>query len=983
MRIPGISLDGLDDRVDEFVALCLKASQRVATRAAKSLPGTSAAHVSLDDLNVVPVLWAAELDKTILPAALGFFLSASDRQADLIRRAQKEAAGLVAAVIAPEPGDFADYTIASESDAAQTYLAGARNRLVGIGDETWSAARTELVNGMQLGESVPKLAKRVSASAGVGSKRATMIARTEVIGASNAGSIATMRQLGQVAKKEWLATGGPRTRPTHQSANGQIVGLEEQFAVGGASLDHPGDPTGPAREVINCRCTMTYDLAEDAAPTVQQPVQMPPVEEALTNDIEHGPLAGKSFNDIELAKSEDQSAKTLDDINPTAAWRGGMKRSYHDMAIPKIPKDSSELNHAQRTSIQDHVVTPNAPYYTEAEKAAVTDLGWDLPGEVKPGGVTTIDLSNAQLDAGEMPDWAKALLDSVPAEAPTSASDAKEVWEELSQALDDWTGSKTSEAYHELQDQEYAAYAKYKEAEAVEVAVDSGVQPLSADELLKGVDWGPEPVPLKPGEAGYHTVPPIAPQNVKKVSGLRISLRDAKEEQASLKTATDQLRDEMQKHPPISAEYKALEAEYMPKWQALQAANEAVDDLDLQLHQLVPKSQAEIDAIAAQQAKAAAAAKAQQELTDKLKAALAKPKLTAAEKKAAKAATDSAKLAAQNAELAAENAELAASNAQLKAQLAEAQAAANPTTAKAATTARAQSRVAKQQAVRARYDAAIAEDSELAAMANEIEALTTEYNEARETAFAGKQAMDLASEADKDRAMRAWLPLHDRANELERNLINMNRDLDSRIARRGLRGMASGVERSPYWADRKFTLPTPAARAPAVRYSGTSYEPWNQAIREFERQNIDITKTDSQWAKPTQKLDDLIAQGELPTDTILHRGTGVNEFQYPAGMFVQGGNDESMMSLVGSVQTQGAYLSTSIGEKAAFSTRAVQIEFMAPAGTKATWMGAYSKIKEEREVLLGRNTRYFIHDVQWVEEEYNSYWRVLAEILPD
>jgi len=56
--------------------------------------------------------------------------------------------------------------------------------------------------------------------------------------------------------KQWLATEDNRTRPTHRAADKQRTLLSEPFTVGGARLLFPGDPRGPAGEVINCRCTM-------------------------------------------------------------------------------------------------------------------------------------------------------------------------------------------------------------------------------------------------------------------------------------------------------------------------------------------------------------------------------------------------------------------------------------------------------------------------------------------------------------------------------------------------------------------------------------------------------------------------------------------------------------------------------------------------------------------------------------------------------
>lgn len=57
--------------------------------------------------------------------------------------------------------------------------------------------------------------------------------------------------------KRWFATlTDRRTRPTHLAANTQTVGLLEQFQVGEAELDHPGDFNAPPQERVNCRCSM-------------------------------------------------------------------------------------------------------------------------------------------------------------------------------------------------------------------------------------------------------------------------------------------------------------------------------------------------------------------------------------------------------------------------------------------------------------------------------------------------------------------------------------------------------------------------------------------------------------------------------------------------------------------------------------------------------------------------------------------------------
>lgn len=84
--------------------------------------------------------------------------------------------------------------------------------------------------------------------------RTEMIARTETMRASNAGTQEIYKDWG-VAQEEWLATQDDRVRPAHLEANGQIVGIDEPFIVGGEALMYPGDPKGSAENTIQCRCT--------------------------------------------------------------------------------------------------------------------------------------------------------------------------------------------------------------------------------------------------------------------------------------------------------------------------------------------------------------------------------------------------------------------------------------------------------------------------------------------------------------------------------------------------------------------------------------------------------------------------------------------------------------------------------------------------------------------------------------------------------
>lgn len=146
---------------------------------------------------------------------------------------------------------------------ATRHLEAVHNRLVGVSDTVFDEMRTALEEGRRAGESIPQLAARVDGLLADDERwagRARTIARTEVIAANNAGARGAARATadllgvhpGAVARV-WLSTADGRTRETHAEADGQVVlGLDGTYTVGGADLAGPGDPYGPAEEVINC-----------------------------------------------------------------------------------------------------------------------------------------------------------------------------------------------------------------------------------------------------------------------------------------------------------------------------------------------------------------------------------------------------------------------------------------------------------------------------------------------------------------------------------------------------------------------------------------------------------------------------------------------------------------------------------------------------------------------------------------------------------
>lgn len=147
-------------------------------------------------------------------------------------------------------------------DRVMRYLGIAINdRLDAVSQTTKGKIANVLSKGIEDGTSIQDMSARIASDAG-GINRATRIARTEIISASNLGSIEGARSTGLPLDKTWLSTPGERTRDTHIEADGQTVPMDELFTVGGSKLDFPGDFSNNAdvSELVNCRCTTIYKV---------------------------------------------------------------------------------------------------------------------------------------------------------------------------------------------------------------------------------------------------------------------------------------------------------------------------------------------------------------------------------------------------------------------------------------------------------------------------------------------------------------------------------------------------------------------------------------------------------------------------------------------------------------------------------------------------------------------------------------------------
>lgn len=210
--------------------------------------------------------WIVQVNRAVLrsirPDPAGVWSTASDWNAAVQRIVQGPIRDAIGQVYGSLLGG--GYRFDSRP-AVVEHLSSVTNRMVRTPDTVFDLVSSQIAQGANLGESIPELAERVD---GVLStthterwpNRATVVARTETLSALNAGRddafSAVAEELAEPFEKMWLSTKDGRTRATHRKADLQRVPVGGTFSVGGAALRRPGDPQAPAKERIQCRCTM-------------------------------------------------------------------------------------------------------------------------------------------------------------------------------------------------------------------------------------------------------------------------------------------------------------------------------------------------------------------------------------------------------------------------------------------------------------------------------------------------------------------------------------------------------------------------------------------------------------------------------------------------------------------------------------------------------------------------------------------------------
>lgn len=114
----------------------------------------------------------------------------------------------------------------------------------------------QVSRGIATGMSFQQVAQQLAATTNIGFNNAVRIARTEghrIQVQSAMDACHKAKDMGADVVKQWDSTLDSRTRDSHVAVDGEVRELDKPFSNG---LMFPGDPSGGAAEVVNCRCAL-------------------------------------------------------------------------------------------------------------------------------------------------------------------------------------------------------------------------------------------------------------------------------------------------------------------------------------------------------------------------------------------------------------------------------------------------------------------------------------------------------------------------------------------------------------------------------------------------------------------------------------------------------------------------------------------------------------------------------------------------------
>lgn len=126
--------------------------------------------------------------------------------------------------------------------------------------------QNEMVQATLLGESQEKIIRRIRAvmdNSAANARRIAQTERTRLQSQARADQLHEAAQIGIRITKTW-STRMVNSRDSHVALKNKTIAENEKFrTIWGNELAYPGDPSAPAKEVINCHCVLIPNVVTD------------------------------------------------------------------------------------------------------------------------------------------------------------------------------------------------------------------------------------------------------------------------------------------------------------------------------------------------------------------------------------------------------------------------------------------------------------------------------------------------------------------------------------------------------------------------------------------------------------------------------------------------------------------------------------------------------------------------------------------------
>lgn len=249
------------------------------------------------------------------------------------------------------------------------------------------AISAEVTRGIASGMAYNDIARNISNVSKAPLSRAKTIVRTEghrIQQKSTKDAQQQAKSKGADVVKQWDSTLDGKTRPSHKKVDGEIRELDEKFSNG---LDYPGDPSGKAGEVVNCRCVSLsrarWALDEDELKTLQERASYFGLDKAKTfDDYKKTYLKAAETIKVQESKARFIPAKTKQEAETFAKQNGVKYADYSKLPI----ETANEINRALKT-LPDDV----RPVFVGDSSALEKYWGGKLPRSSKQYYGVTID----------------------------------------------------------------------------------------------------------------------------------------------------------------------------------------------------------------------------------------------------------------------------------------------------------------------------------------------------------------------------------------------------------------------------------------------------------------------------------------------------------------------------------------------------------------------------------------------------------------